>query len=833
MPRNILRKALFVALEVIVMFLCAMGVKQSAEKATLHSPDLIDPHMRDGVITVSRDDGQLKAGDQLRAIDGKTLYRINDVEFILDGKRIGDVVMLSIMRNGLETEVREQLVPYYGSFDVLAQLLAAVACLFIGLFVLSNRPDDPIAVRFNGLCMSIACLVCFTHGYYQTEPMGIGYLLRILFPAMYVLTGAYLLDFCLRYVAPSRRPGTFLLAVLYALPLAITAAGIAFALRALGAENLLEAIPYYLTVSAAKGLLILLALLAMSVVSWNFLRTNDRLTRRRLLWVLGSVGFSVAWYVFLWQIPTSIVIRNIVPVEYHPLLEAGAFPESGVLIALVLSSVGLAIGVVRFRLFNIEVLVRTGIVTFLLLLTLLFIYVLAMLIVLKSLSPHEHIMFITASALVTAMLIIAVLPVRKLVRYVVDKYMFRVEYDYLTSQKKLIDGISHSLGMDSLARVLVEDLAALLRCERAQLLMRMSEHSFKPLLGRGVRRTQRMLVTLHSHRFYGLDAPMYDLGAYCEPATEVPKLEISGARRLGFAVAVLLRNESGELIGLLALGRKTGFAPFSVEDVELIGKIAPLAIAQIDKILLQQRLTVEMHESNRLRELNRMKSHFVSGVSHDLKTPLTAIRMYTEMIAMRHAEVDEETGKYLAVIDGECRRLSKLVDNVLDFSRIEQGKRQYRMQAADLVALVQETLDAMRYQFDINGFTSELIHRCTSCRVLIDAQAIQDAIINLLSNAIKYSGDARHISVEISRDEFSGRIAVRDYGNGIDPEDMPNLFEPFYRSHADHVQRQGGVGLGLSLVRHIMTAHGGAIDIQSAPGRGSTFTLIIPIQEAA
>jgi hypothetical protein len=188
MPRNILRKALFVALEVTVMFLCAMGVKQSAEKATLRGNDFLDSHMRVGVITVTSDDGALKTGDQLRAIDGSTLYRINDVEFLLDGKRIGDVVTLSIIRDGIEEDVREQLVPYYGNFDVLAQLLAAIACMLIGLFVLSNRPDDPIAVRFNGLCMSIACLVCFTPGYYHTEPMGIGYVLRFLFPVMYVLT---------------------------------------------------------------------------------------------------------------------------------------------------------------------------------------------------------------------------------------------------------------------------------------------------------------------------------------------------------------------------------------------------------------------------------------------------------------------------------------------------------------------------------------------------------------------------------------------------------------------------------------------------------------------
>ncbi|MCZ7555864.1 MAG: ATP-binding protein [Bacteroidia bacterium] len=833
MPRNNLRKALFVLLEVIVLFLCAMGIKQSAEKATIHKSDLIDRQTRGDSIIVSDSKGNLQKGDQLLEIDGIRLHHVYDVEFVLDGKPIGADVALTIGRDGKRLVVHERLTAYYSPFDIVAQLLAAAGCLLIGIFVLSSRPGDAAAIRFKGLTMVVACLVSFTAGYYRTEPEGIGYLLRFLFPAKYIWTGAFLLDFCLRYAAPRQQPRRSFLYVLYALPIIATILGTVFSIRAFASTDLLDAVPYYTILTLFKGVLIVLALCAVGYVLLRYHRTNDRVERRRLMWVLGSVGFSVVWYVLFWQIPTSIVIRNTVPTQYHALLDLLEFPESTLLLALTLSCLGIAIGTVRHRLFDIEVLSRRGLVTFIVLSSLLLLYVLTMYIITQSLGQSDQTTFITASTVVMALLLLAVTPMRSLTQHFVDKYLFRVEYDFRLALSRLQEAMDQCLNTDGVAKVLVDDLTNLLKIEQAVLLQRNREEHFTIARAQRITRRQGSSITLKAHRLQALDAAVYDFGGFCEPSAEIPRLDFPGAKRMGFALVSVLKDESDRVTGLLVFGRKLGMAPFSVEDTDIIAKISEQATGQLAKIVLQEKLTIEMHESNRLRELNRMKSQFVSGVSHDLKTPLTAIRMYTEMISMRHENLDKDTGKYLAVIDGECRRLSKLVDNVLDFSRIEQGKREYHMRKTDIVELVEETVDVMRYQFDISGFTCTVLRHYTSCRVLMDRQAMQDACINLLSNAIKYSGEAKHITVEISRDEFFGRIAVEDFGDGITAEDIPHLFEPFYRSHAEHVQRQGGVGLGLSLVRHIMTAHKGAIEVQSVPGRGSTFTLIIPIQETA
>ncbi len=834
MPRNNLHKAFFVLFEVAVIFLCVMGIKQSAEKATIYSSDTVEPDTRSGTITVSRNTDSLQEGDQLLAIDGTELHHFYDVEFVLDGMQIGERVEIGVSRNGNRLVVHETLKGYYSTVDILSQLLAAAACLLIGLLVLTNRPTDPVAIRFKHLTAAVACLVCFTAGYYKTEPEGIGYLLRFLFPSLYLLTGVLLCDFCLRYTTRSHPPKWITLFVLYSLPTLGLVIGTIFAVQALNSDNLADAVPYYTVLSLFKGMLILLAALAVGYVRWTFVRTSDRVERRRLMWVLGSVGFSVGWYVFFWQIPTSLFVKNTLPTEYHFLLKMMTFPESSMLLALVLSCIGLAIGIVRYRLFDIEVLSRRGITTFVVVTSLLMLYWVAMYVLTTSFAEADNTTLISASTLVTALLLFALIPIRKLTQHFVDKWVFQLEYDYRETEAKLLQTMGQSLNADSVGGVLVDDLAALLKIERSVLLLRNVDDRFTLARGRGINKRQSSFIVVNADRIRNLNGGgLYDFGGFCEPGMDVTNLDLPAARRLGFALLATLSDSEGYVIGMLVFGRKSGLAPFSLEDLALIDILTGRAAIQLNRIRLQERLTLEVHESNRLRELNRMKSHFVSGVSHDLKTPLTAIRMYTEMISMRSVAADTDTSRYLSVIDGECRRLSRLIDNVLDFSRIEQGKRHYRLVTVDLVEIVQDTINAMQYQFDISAFECELHLKCTACRVSADPAAIQDALINLVSNAIKYSDQEKRIDVEVKRDNYGACVSVRDYGPGISSDDMPHLFEPFYRSPNEHTQRQGGVGLGLSLIRHIMTGHNGAVEVESVPGRGSSFSLILPIQEAA
>jgi signal transduction histidine kinase len=228
--------------------------------------------------------------------------------------------------------------------------------------------------------------------------------------------------------------------------------------------------------------------------------------------------------------------------------------------------------------------------------------------------------------------------------------------------------------------------------------------------------------------------------------------------------------------------------------------------------------------------LAEMRSQFVASVSHELRTPLAAIRMFTETLKLDD-DVDRNTrAEYLDTILHESERLSRLVDNVLDFGRIERGQKAYRFEPVALDEVVANTARTAQYPLERAGFALHLDVETGVPRVLADADALQQAILNLLSNAMKYSGDSRRIDLRLDRQNGHARIQVEDRGIGVAPQEQARVFDRFYRSASAANQHVPGAGLGLTLVAHIASAHGGRVDVRSSAGQGSTFTICLPLE---
>jgi signal transduction histidine kinase len=224
-----------------------------------------------------------------------------------------------------------------------------------------------------------------------------------------------------------------------------------------------------------------------------------------------------------------------------------------------------------------------------------------------------------------------------------------------------------------------------------------------------------------------------------------------------------------------------------------------------------------------------LKSSFVSSVSHDLKTPLALIQLFAETLELGRVKHTERAQEYYRIINSEARKLTRLIDNLLDFSRIEAGLRSYRREPADLDAIVRRTLEALDSQFRHNRFQVTYTAGASPVRVLIDPDAARQAIENLLSNAMKYSPDHGDIQVAVDADGGFGRVRVTDRGIGIAPRQQRRIFRKFYRVQTDAGSGPQGTGLGLAIVDHVMRGHGGFVRVDSEPGRGSTFTLHFPL----
>jgi signal transduction histidine kinase len=235
-------------------------------------------------------------------------------------------------------------------------------------------------------------------------------------------------------------------------------------------------------------------------------------------------------------------------------------------------------------------------------------------------------------------------------------------------------------------------------------------------------------------------------------------------------------------------------------------------------------------DTRREIRLADMRSQFVSSVSHELKTPLTAIRMFAETLQI--GATDSKThDEYLETIVNESERLTRLLNNVLDFSRIERGQKTYAMEPTPLQDVVQSAVRTMQYPLSEKGFVLN-IDVCESIPpVDADRDAIQQAILNLLTNAMKYSGKRRDIELRLCPENGSALIEVTDHGIGIPESEQARIFDKFYRAHVPENRAIAGTGLGLALVAHIAEAHRGTVHVKSSPGEGSTFSLRLPLSE--
>jgi PAS domain S-box-containing protein len=247
--------------------------------------------------------------------------------------------------------------------------------------------------------------------------------------------------------------------------------------------------------------------------------------------------------------------------------------------------------------------------------------------------------------------------------------------------------------------------------------------------------------------------------------------------------------------------------------------------APIGTILVLRDMTAS-RELDRLRKLDQMKSEFVANVSHELKTPLTSIKAYTE--ALLDMASEEQVKSFLKVIDEESDRLLYLINDLLNVSRIQSGKMKMHFEKVKPRTCIDDILNISKIQSEKHRLELEIAPDLPE--MLLDREKMKEVMVNLIGNAIKYSPKGGDVTVRLRREESNLRIEVRDQGIGIPEEHQKNLFQAFYRVDSSHTAEIPGTGLGLVICKAIVEHHGGKIWLESKPGRGTTFFILIPIR---
>jgi signal transduction histidine kinase len=251
-------------------------------------------------------------------------------------------------------------------------------------------------------------------------------------------------------------------------------------------------------------------------------------------------------------------------------------------------------------------------------------------------------------------------------------------------------------------------------------------------------------------------------------------------------------------------------------------------LAGLPVLLIVIALGFMMQSRRRATELSRMQATFISHVSHQLKTPLALLSAASESLTFERVRTPAKLAQYLAIMRSETARLSMLVERVLEFSTLEQGKRAFELEAVDLTALVRETAEAFSQTLVEDGFTFDVQVPSDSLWVRADPAAFEQVLVNLLDNAAKYSADRRAITVRAATAGADAFFEVTDCGVGIGPADLPRIFDRFYRGSNASLDRRG-FGLGLAIAHEIVRAHRGRIEVDSRPGVGTTFRVSLPV----
>jgi two-component system phosphate regulon sensor histidine kinase PhoR len=238
-----------------------------------------------------------------------------------------------------------------------------------------------------------------------------------------------------------------------------------------------------------------------------------------------------------------------------------------------------------------------------------------------------------------------------------------------------------------------------------------------------------------------------------------------------------------------------------------------------------------MNDVTHLRKLENIRKDFAGNVSHELKTPLTAIKGYVETLRTGEDVDPKETQHFLSIIEKHVDRLTAIIENLMKLSKIERQDEtsEIRLEDSAVKSVILQAIQTCREKMATKNITVDLV--CPEdISVSLDARLMIQALVNILDNAINYSCEKSDIKISATLKDQELRISVQDYGIGIPKEHLSRLFERFYRVDKARSRELGGTGLGLAIVKHIAHAHGGRVSVESAPGKGSTFSLFLPVR---
>ncbi len=762
--------------------------------------------------------GGLRGGDEILSWNSQPVQEAEYLEFAADCEAIDSPIEIRFARAGVESATVVRLVPYYPTLRfVMTTTIVGMTFWIIGLFILFSRPNEHAARVLHWSIVLMAATIMMTQGRIVTSD-SFSLFTRAGLLLVYPLAGAIFLYFSTLFPLP-KFGARVLKAVVIVTPSILLS--IVLILSFFQASGNLLAHSFHRFQSLYDSCHVLLAVYGLGTIgsivySYAIARTKEE--RRKLQWILWGFTIGPLPFIMLIIIPQLLFSLDLVTEEYATLF-------------LIVIPFSLAISFLKYQVMDIAVLINRSIVYVVLTIFVGIVYVAAVLLAASALGgagKSEEYFFIILSSVMVAVILN---PVRIRLQRFVDVMLFPARVRFRESVREIAHNVHRIVSADQLFESIgsivqrhlpVSSVAVYDYCDG---LMTLGRRQTSGLVSR-FRLSEQHAREIALPKVYASSA------ALNFRRSDVDTTKASLLSKLGFSVGLPLLSESGRLLGMLVASPRAETKQFDEGEIDLLTTIGHQSEEALERFKLQEEFILEREEKRRAEELNALKSYFVSSVSHELRTPLTSIRMFADTLKDRKRAGTKTASEYLNIIIGETDRLGRLINNILDFSKIEQGLKEFHFVLTDFRRIVHKSVATMHYRVHLEGAKLSVQMPAHLPKLLADPDGLQEVVMNLLSNAVKYSTQKKEIRLVVRRIADRIELSVADKGIGIARKDLPHIFDQFFRVKDERSKQMGGVGLGLTVVKHIVEAHRGTISVSSKLGEGTTFTVRLPLEHA-
>jgi signal transduction histidine kinase len=766
--------------------------------------------------------GELKPGDRLISWNKQRIPILQAVDFLTSFGKIGEKIEILYERNNQQLTTNITLIEYYPSYRYLFIILFVGFVIWVfSFFVLFYGPDNSASRTLHWCFTALSVALLTSTGFVDRTEIWI-YVSEIVlfFFYMYTVSGFFFFS----TIFPFGEKGQMTLRkIIIFVPSNILVVFILYFRLSSIYYLSLDSFVIYQSIFTLFHITLFIFVggaIFNFIYAYRHAQLNEE--RKQIKWVLwGLITGSLPFLIF-YILPQ--ILANFLPdifTTQEPIRE-----EYTHLFFLIIPF-AFTVAIIKYHFIDINFLISRTIGYAILTLFLGAVYVTAVLVVISTVEQavfDEYLLLIG----ITLFLFVIFNPLRTRIQNFIDELFFPGRRLFRNAVKDISEKLLQSLQSDDLFSQLISSLCKYIPVSNMAVYTRS-----------GKRLRLRNQFKSGANKALNLPSDWQQISSSTFPilaikgaiSAQVQNTDFSHEAFLidtGYAIALPLTGKNNEFHAILFATpfHQTSF--FIEEEVDLLSTGVSVASEMLDRLLLQEKIILEQADKKRIKEISDLKSYFVSNVSHELKSPLSSIKVFAELLALDKKLPINERIEFAQIIDGETDRLTRLIDNVLDISKIEQGAKYYQFKPSNPVEIIDDVLKSIRYQLEQYEFDVHLNIEKDIGEIEADSEALKQALANLISNVIKYSGAVKYLKIDLYRKNQFVAIDITDKGIGISKTDIEHIFDNFYRSQDDNVRTIGGTGIGLTVVNHIINAHNGKIEVESEPGKGTRFTLLFP-----